>query len=162
NPDQGRIFVLKPKGKQLARREKPGPYTNVADAAVALASPNLATQFLAREKLLAGGNESIPALEKLLIDDDPNVRARALWVLDRLGGSSRDKVVAELASSDTAFRALAVRILRRHGDAYAEAILRLAADPSDLVRREVLLAIRGLEGEAAMSALTEIAATYDG
>ncbi len=46
NPDQGRIFVLTPHGKQLARRDKPGPYDNIADAVEGLQSPNLATQFL--------------------------------------------------------------------------------------------------------------------
>ena len=162
NPDQGRIFLLMPQGKKLARREQPGPYDNIPDAIEGLHSPNLATQYLARERLLAAGAESAAALKALVDDDEPIIRARALWVLDRIDGEARGLVVEQLESSDPATRALAVRILRRHGEAHAAAILALADDPSDEVRREVLLAIRTLKGDAAMAALAKIASTYDG
>jgi putative membrane-bound dehydrogenase-like protein len=164
NPEQGRIFRVRPAGRQLARREKPGPYATTADAIEGLKSPNLATQFLARERLLADRSASVPALGELAADGkaDANDRARALWVLDRLGGEARAAVVEQLESADAAFRALAVRILRRHGSEHAQAILSLAGDPSAEVRREVLLATRSLDGEAAEAALATIAATYDG
>ncbi len=60
-------------------------------------------------------------------------------------------------------RALAVRILRRHGQEYADKILPLA-DDADSARcgREVLLALRTIDGDAALAALAQIAATYDG
>ncbi len=128
NPDQGRIFVLTPAGKQLARHEKPGPYANVADAVGGLKSPNLATQYLARERLLAEGAGAVDALSALASGgQEPNHRARALWVLDRIGGAARAHVIATLASSDASIRALAVRILRRHGAEHADAILALRA-----------------------------------
>jgi putative membrane-bound dehydrogenase-like protein len=162
NPDQGRIFMLTPAGKTLARREKPGPYANTADAIDGLKSPNLATQFLARERLLADGPASAPALVALLSDAEPNYRARALWILDRIAGESRTAVVERLRDADAAQRALAVRILRRHGAAYGDAILSLVDDPSAEVRREVLLALRTLHGEQADRALLKLAAAYDG
>ncbi len=162
NPDQGRIYVLQPAGKQLKRREKPGPYANIPDAIEALKSPNLATQFLARQRLLAEGSRSVPALVALLSDPEANDRARALWVLDRIGGDGRTRVVEQLQNSDSPFRALAVRILRRHGSEYCDSILGMAADASPEVRREVLLALRGLAGEKAEAALASIAAGYDG
>ncbi len=162
NPDQGRIFLLKPKDKQLTRREKPGPYATVAEAIEGLKSPNLATQFLARERLLAGGGESEAALVKLLDEQEPNFRARALWLLDRLGDSPRSHVLAQLKSVDPAMRALAVRILRRHGERYGDDVLSLGDDSSDEVKREVLLAIRKLKGPAALAVLTKLAATYNG
>ncbi len=162
NPDQGRIFLLKPKGKQLKRREKPGPYATVEGAIEGLKSPNLATQFLARERLLAGGAKSEAALVKLLDDAEPNYRARALWLLDRLGDEPRGHVIEQLKHMDPAMRALAVRILRRHGAKYADDILSLAGDSSDEVKREVVLAIRKLKGPAALAALTRLAASYNG
>lgn len=162
NPDQGRIFQLVPAGKKLARRDKPGPYAKVSDAIEGLKSPNLATQFLARERLLADREAGLPALKALLADAEPNNRARALWVLDRLGGDARDSVVAQLQSDSAEFRALAVRILRRHGQEYGDAILKQSADPSPEVRREVLLAIRNLEGSPAEEALARMAASFDG
>ena len=162
DPDHGRIFLAKPAGKKLERKEKPGPYANVADAIEGLKSPNLATQFLARERLLAEGQGSVAALKGLLADAEPNNHARALWVLDRIGGAARSSVVDELKSSDPAFRALAVRILRRHGDEYAEAILPLAADSNGEVRREVILACGEMTGEKPFKTLASLASTCDG
>lgn len=162
NPDQGRIFMLTPVGKKLTRQEKPGPYDNIPDAIEGLKSPNLATQYLARERLLAEGMKSVPALEKLLSDTEPNFHARALWVLDRLGGEARKPVLAELKSQDPQFRALAVRIIRRHGEQYGDDLLALANDSSGEVRREVLLAIKNLKSDKAAAALEQLALTYDG
>jgi putative membrane-bound dehydrogenase-like protein len=166
DPDRGRIFRLTPKGKKLQRPGKPGPYSNTADAIAALRSPNLATQFLAREWLLGGDSERMAALDNVLSNDaDPNMRARALWLLDRIGGSARNRVVEQLQSKDASFRALAVRILRRHADDGIRKLLPLAADPSLEVRREVLLAMPALsrvDSQAAWSVLVKLAATYDG
>ncbi|HZZ70790.1 MAG TPA: PVC-type heme-binding CxxCH protein [Pirellulales bacterium] len=162
NPDQGRIFKLTPKNKKLARHEKPGPYSNIPDAIEGLKSPNLATQYLARERLLTEKEQSIASLTKLLTAEDHNFRARALWVLDRIGGAGREPVTAQLKSEDSAFRALAVRILRRHGEEYADRLLAMADDPAPEVEREVLLAVRDLKGEKAEAALAAIAKKYDG
>lgn len=161
DPDRGRIFTLKPAGKKLSA-PKPGPYANVDDAAKALKNPNLATQFLAREKLLAESQASVPVLKALLANEDDNIRARALWVLDRIGGDARKLVIEQLKGQETEMRALAVRILRRHGSEYAGQILPLAEDPSMEVRREVLLAAAKLDTDAAFETIVKIAGTYDG
>src|SRR4029077_3002802 len=86
---RGRIYRIRPPGKKLTRKEKPGPYASDAEALVALASPNHATTFLARERLLASGEEAIPELAKLVTGNDRNLKARALWLLDRIGGTGR-------------------------------------------------------------------------
>ncbi len=158
----GRIFRLVPKDKTLTRVGKPGPYSTVADAIEGLKNPNLATQYLAREKLLAAGDEAVPALLKLKDHEDANFWARGLWLLDRLGGDARNAVVEELSSDDAAQRALAVRILRRHGDRYADRLFKLAGDPSAEVRREVLLLAGQLPSEAALATVIELAQRYDG
>lgn len=163
DPTRGRIFRLTPKDGKLSRKEKPGPYSTIEDAVVGLGSPNLATQFLAREKLLAAGPEAVPALEKLFASaEDPNHKARALWVLDRVGGSAREKVVAQLRSTDSSFRALAVRILRRHGAEYAPQLFKLIGDSSKEVRREVLLAASKNDSPEALDVIAAAAADYDG
>jgi len=172
NPTQGRIFQLRPKGKKLERIGKPGPYASVEDAVEGLKNPNLATQFLARERLLAEGSKSVAALRGLLDDREPSNVARALWLLDRRGGDARTPVVERLKSDDARMRALAARILRRHGAEYAAAILPLADDADGAVRREVLLALpaiigpansaSGTGGDAAFAALVKLASTYDG
>ena len=163
NPDQGRIFLLKPKGKKLARREKPGPYANVADAMVGLTSPNLATQFLARERLLAEGEAAVPALTALIADPEPNNAARALWVLDRIGGAGRAVVAAQLKHNDAAFRALAgahsptprQRVWRRRFWRWPPTLRPRSA------ARSCWPPARSAASKAE-AALAQIAATYDG
>jgi putative membrane-bound dehydrogenase-like protein len=160
--DRGRIFLLRPKGKKPQRIGKPGPYASVAEAVEALKNPNLATQYLARERLLAGGKEAESALMALLHGAEPNSRARALWLLDRIGGEARQAVVEQLKNADASMRALAVRILRRHSSEQADAILDMSPDPSPEVRREVLLALPKIQGPKAERVLFELASTYDG
>ena len=165
NPDQGRIFRLTPSGKTLERREKPGPYDNVDDALVALASPNLATQYLARVCLLEHSDEATAALLNIVesnAHDAVNLRARALWVLDRIGGDARHAVVDELTNNDSRWRALGVRILRRRAAEYAQQIAALADDVSPEVWREVLLASRDMNDELARSVLVKIAQRFHG
>jgi putative membrane-bound dehydrogenase-like protein len=162
DPTRGRIYRITPSGKKLARKEKPGPYTNDADALVALASPNHATTFLARERLLASGEKAIPELAKLVAGNDRNLKARALWLLDRIGGKGRAFIERELGSPDPAFRALAVRIFRRHADETLEKILPLSADSDGEVFKEVLLAISQSKKPAATTALVKLFDRYDG
>ena len=173
NPQQGRIYRLTPQGGLPPADDlpPPGPYETVPAAIAALASPNLDTQFQARERLLAEGAASIEPLAALLpplegndsLDASArNLAARAMWVLDRIGGEGRERVAEYLASPDDGFRALAARILRRRGEEYAAEILALAEDDSAEVRREVLLLIGALPGEAAEEALYRAAAMYRG
>jgi putative membrane-bound dehydrogenase-like protein len=161
DPTRGRIYRISPKGKKPARAEKPGPYLSDDDALVALGSPNHATTFLARERLLASGEKAIPGLARLLGGADQNLRARALWLLDRIGGRGRDSVIGELNSPDPAFRALAVRILRRHADAIPQ-LFRLASDTDGEVVKEVLLAIGKSRLPQTLDVLVKLFDRYDG
>lgn len=173
DPTRGRIYRITPKGKKLARKEKPGPYTTDADALTALASPNLATQFLARERLINSA-EKQKVVDELIYNvafgTNEIVAARAMWLLDRIDGKGRDAVRNfMLADSAAPFRALAVRILRRHGDAYIKEILslldvRLAKDEDDgsEVLKEIMLAIGASKSPAATAALLKLFDRYDG
>ncbi len=162
NPNQGRIYRLVPAAGRPKRREPPGPYANVETAALALGSPNLATQFLAREALLSQAEAAAGALAPLVEADDTNERARALWVLDRLGPPHREAVVKTLSHPDETLRALAVRILRRHGTEYLEQLAALAPDGSLEVRRELLLAMRHWPAARAVPLWLRLAQSYDG
>lgn len=160
DPDRGRLFSLRPSGAK--RTPSTSPPTTTAEAAIALASPNLATQFLAREQFLRAGSDSVPALVKLVSSPDRNRRARALWVLDRLGGPARQHVERQLSSDDAAFRALAIRILARHEDTPWSVVASLAGDPSPIVRREVLLAAGRRRDDASLASVVALAKEYDG
>ncbi|MGC4006455.1 MAG: HEAT repeat domain-containing protein [Pirellulales bacterium] len=162
DPDRGRIYRITPTGKKVATPTKPGPYATLDDAAVALRSVNLDTQFQAREKFLAEGAKSLPTLTKLLADADPNLRARALWLCDRIGGDGVAVVRKQLSSDDEKFRALAVRILGRHGESEFANISASCNDPAKMVRREALLALRNLTDPKVVPLLTKAALAYDG
>lgn len=162
DPTRGRIYRITPKGRKLEPTAKPGPYRSNEEALAALGSPNLATQFLAREKLLAGGQTAAAGLTSLAKGTDRIRKARALWLLDRLGSPARDAVREQLNSTDLAFRALAVRILRRHGDQYLPEILPLVNDADGEVLKEALLALGGSNSKAAIAALVKAFARYDG
>lgn len=163
DPNRGRIYRVRRRGNDTHQRiGKPGPYTNDADAVEALQNPNLDTQFHARQRLIASGEKAIPHLRKLLQHDNPVMVARALWVLDRIGGKGRDIVAEHLTHQNEELRALAVRILGRHGVAMQDRVLSRTKDPSALVRREVMLALRRIETPAADAALIELAKQWDG
>lgn len=144
DPDRGRIFRIVPKDKKLTSVAPAGPYKTIGEAVAALHSPNLDAQFQARERLLAEGEKSIPSLENLanFAAADPNFRARALWLLDRIGGEGRNIVAKQLNSKDERFRALAVRILGRHGLDTWNLWGNSVKDESPQVAREALLALR--------------------
>jgi len=160
---RGRIYRITPKGKKPVRKEKPGPYTNDADAIAALGSPNQATTFLARERLISSGQQAVPELAKLVAGSDRNLKARALWLLDRIGGArGRTLIAAELKSSDPAYRALAVRILRRHGDEMLTDLLAQGGDSDGEVLKEILLEIAKSKMPVATDALVKLFDRYDG
>jgi putative membrane-bound dehydrogenase-like protein len=162
DPTRGRIYKVTPKGTKLSRKEKPGPYKTDEDALVALASPNHATTFLARERLLESGAAAIPALTKLVDGEDRNLKARALWLLDRIGGAGRDVVRKQLKSTDPAFRALAVRIVRRHGAESEADLLSMVTDKDGEVFKETLLGLGKITSQSATAAVIDAYKRYDG
>ena len=139
DPHRGRIYHVKPKGTVAPRHEKPGPYESLTDAMTGLGSPNIATQFLAREKLIAEGSKAVEPLTQTVHGNDSNLAARALWLLDRIGSAAA--IDDALHDSKPEFRTLAVRILRRNQPVPLDRILPLVNDPDVQVRRECLIAL---------------------
>lgn len=162
DPNRGRIYRIQPRAGLPARREKPGPYRNDVDALMALRSPNLDTQYQARERLLASGQTAVGGLSLVLKDDDATLVARALWVLDRLGTRGRHLVFDQLANRNDELRALAVKILRGHLPESAADLLPLIHDHSPRVQRELLLALRQLDSPAADRALLHLVQNWNG
>jgi putative membrane-bound dehydrogenase-like protein len=165
DPSRGRIYRLTPKGKTLARKGKPGPYVNDSDALEGLRSPNLATQFLARERLLASGEKALESLvNAIVLGGDLPFQARCLWVVDRIGGRGRDVVLHVMKTADPPFQSLAVRILRRHGDEYTDEILKFATnrDLAGDALTEVLLTAGKSSNPAATAFVLKAFDGYDG
>ncbi len=162
NPNQGRIYRIEPAGTRRRDRWRKPPFHSVDHALEALGSANLATQYLARQTLIEAGLAALEPLTVLARTAPAHVAARALWVLDRLGAPGQARVLQYLKHPDPRFRALAVRILRRHGTRYAAELFRLVDDPAPEVRRELLLAAARLDGPAVDNHVLKLAQSWDG
>jgi putative membrane-bound dehydrogenase-like protein len=127
----------------------------------ALRSPAVNVRQLGFAGLVARGAAAVPAVERLSGDENPYVRARAVWLLARLGPEGVTRVERQLASDDPMTRIAAFRALRQANLAAPHA-LRLARDPSPAVRREVALSLRDVPFGDSREVLLALAQGYDG
>ncbi len=111
--------------------------------------------------LVSRGTAAIPSVEALLSDENPYIRARAVWLLARLGPEGMARVEKLLGDKDAMMRVAAYRTLRQAGSVQSHAS-RLARDASPAVRREVALSQRDLSFEQSRDVLLALAEGYDG
>lgn len=169
----GTIYRVAPKG---FRPKVPAvDLTSIKGAVAALRNPAVNVRAGAQEAILgfAGAKKSVTGpVAGLLKDENPYVRARAIWMLSRLGEEGMKRVQAQLKDSDAQIRVAAFRALRRQYenqgteragvDALVKLAGRMAQDRSPAVRREVALAMHGLGWAEAKPILLEVAAGFDG
>jgi putative heme-binding domain-containing protein len=157
----GRIIRVAPPGARYS--VTPPNVSTVDGAAAALASPNVATRFLAHRALSQAGAGAEPALAGAWRSADQRRRARALWLLAALpDGRGARWIDAALADTNADIRITALRAVRRAGGDVLAAARRLASDPSPQVRREVALALRGQVGVHADQLWAQLAVQHDG
>lgn len=172
----GTIYRVAPKGFRPSVPKV--DLKTLKGAVAALRNPAVNVRGTAQEAVmaLALGTKSVPdtrAVASLLKDENPYVKARAVWMLARLGATS--KVEAVLKDRDPQMRVVAFRALRReaerrgdwaklsgHADSFAKVALRLAGDPSPAVRREVALAVHEWSWEQSKDILLALAKGFDG
>jgi putative membrane-bound dehydrogenase-like protein len=155
----GAIYRIAPRGFR--------PVVPAIDAATlegqvaALRSPAVNVRALGFKGLAARGTPAIPAVEKLLEDENPYVRARAVWLQGRLGPAGAARAAKLLTHEDAQMRIAAYRVTRQAGTflTYAGSLTR---DPSPAVRREVALSLRDVPFEKSGHLLLELAKGYDG
>lgn len=183
----GRIYRVAPKGYHA----KPDRFDfgSIEGLVKALRAPNVATQDAARRGLIARGEESVPAIHRLVHEGTAVEAARAAWVAVGLPPSAMlgplETMMAEQPEAfrqhDPRLRELAVRILgrdcRENGKveyrkpeakqppaalAHLPALLPAADDPDPGVRRELILALRNCPTDKVGEALKKLAAAWDG
>jgi len=155
----GAIYRIAPKGfKSVVPKLD---LATIEGGIAALTSPAVnvrATGFMA---LAARGAGALPAAEKLLGDENGFIRARAIWLLTRLGPAGVSRVEGLLDAKDPMTRVVAYRALRQVNRAMPNAA-RVARDVSPAVRREVALSLRDVSFEASRDILLTLAQGYDG
>lgn len=158
---RGRIFRIAPPGARY-RVQAPDLATaeGVADA---LASPNLATRFLAHEAFGKGDVEGLDEiLQGYFRGDDPVMAARALWLLAPRGEAGLRALLETAGHRDAQFRVLAVRVAAGMGPEHLRRLEALVRDPDPAVRREMLLELARIEEPWAHDWITELALLFDG
>jgi putative membrane-bound dehydrogenase-like protein len=127
----------------------------------ALRSPAVNVRAAGFTALARRGAAALPAVEPLLADENPFIRARAVWLLTRLGADGVARGETALDDKDPMIRVAAYRALRAVRRALPHAA-RLAHDAAPAVRREVALSLRDVPFEISRDTLLTLAAGYDG
>ena len=125
-------------------------------------SPNLATRYLAYEKLHAMGRGAENVLAAMYRGTDARERARALWLLARIPGRGARYLDAASRDADPNIRIVALRATRRIGGDVIPIAARLVTDPAPEVRREVAIALRHEQSPRAAALWADLAAQHDG
>lgn len=156
----GTIYRVAPKGFNSTV-----PKLNLATTegqVAALKSPAVNVRHLGFTRLKAQGAAAVPAVTKLLEDENPFLAARAAWLLAQMGPAGVAKVTPLLQSKNDTMRLVACRALRRAGQDVPAMTARMATDPSAAIRREAALTARDLPLEQAKPILLEVAKRFDG
>lgn len=136
----GTIYRIAPKGfkPKVAKVD----FTTLEGALTGLKSPAVNVRGAAQEAIRNNGEAALKPITRLLKDENPYVRARAIWLLSRLGPDGLERVERLAKDNDATTRLVALRALRRANHnwfKYASPV-----DPSSAIRREVALALRDL------------------
>jgi hypothetical protein len=158
----GRIFRIVPSGHQ-GYRIPALDLTETGSILEALFNPNLATRFLAQQKLQELGSEAREALAEA-VQQAPTtaLRARALWQLARVSGQPAAQVEAAIGDASPDMRIVGVRLARQHNLDLIAIVEQLKRDPAISVRRELAIALRHHPHPRAAELWAELASQHDG
>jgi putative membrane-bound dehydrogenase-like protein len=159
---KGRIYRLTISAK-MDYKISPADFSSPDGAALALSSPNMATRYLAWEKLKSYGDKAEKPLVKLLKSENPRVRARMLWFLSKMEGKSKKYLETGFADKDADVRIASIRMARQTNVDFVSNLKKLAKDGEPQVRREVAIALRALPSSAETAQIwADLATQYDG
>jgi putative membrane-bound dehydrogenase-like protein len=158
----GRIFRIVPTGHQ-GYQVPPLDLTQTASVLDALFSPNLATRFLAQQKLQELGSGAREALADA-VQQAPTtaLRARALWQLALVSGQPAAQVETALGDASPDLRIVGIRLARQHNLDLIPIIDQLKRDPAVSVRRELVIALRHHPHPRAAELWADLASQHDG
>ena len=92
--------------------------------------------------IAAQGQAAVPLLQGLLHQNDPILKARALWILAGLGNAGSAAVQEALRDRDPRIRIVGLRAAHLANANMITTVKPLLHDPSPQVRREIALMLR--------------------
>ncbi|MGZ8516542.1 MAG: PVC-type heme-binding CxxCH protein [Chitinophagaceae bacterium] len=156
----GRIYRIAPENKKLTNPTIDLSTTNGQIAA--LKNPAVNVRNSGFEMLKQQGSPVIEEVKELLMDENPFVQARAVWLLSQLGEAGRRETEKILNNPYEKLRATAFRSLRQVTDDILPYAKQLSTDTSAFVRREVAVALRDMPFAKKKEILLLLASQYDG
>lgn len=157
--ESGRVYRVAP---DVSKYKIPAFSTSsYSDAIKALENPNLATRYMAWQKLHE------PAAEKELADlfengDNPRFRARAFWLLTKMQGKGPAYIQKALNDKNEDIRIAAFKAARELKVDLIPMVKHVINDPSAQIRREALIALRHSTSPEAPALWAQLAQRYDG
>jgi len=155
----GSIYRLAPKGFKSVI---PKIDLSTPEGAVeVLRNPAVNVRHQAFKVIQSFGEKSLPAITKLLRDQNSYVAARGIWLLPYLGAEGKKRCEELLQDSNPQTRITAYRALRQAGVDFIGYAHSLANDTNSAVRRDVAISLRSVPAEKAVPVLTQLAARID-
>lgn len=156
----GTIYRIAPKG--FKPKIPKFDLTTTAGQIEALKSPAVNVRNLGFTRLQEQGDKAVPAVSKLLNDNNKFIASRAIWLLAQLGPKGVAKVETLLKDKNEETRIVAYRALRRSGYDIVTLANRMVNDASPAVRREVALSLRDQPLAQKQDLLVRLAEQFDG
>ncbi len=155
----GRIYRIAPKNKKLAA---PKIDLNTTEGQLlALKSPAINVRNNGFEKLKQQGEAAVPIVKPLLNDQNPFIRARAVWLLAQLGEKGKAEVENILNDPHGQLRATAYKALRAVVPDILLYATKMSTDTLAFVRREVAISLRDMPFTKTKNILIELIKRYD-
>jgi putative membrane-bound dehydrogenase-like protein len=136
----GRILAIHPPGHVPG--SPPADFASEAGLMAALVSPTPAVRSLAWSAITARGDWMRETLEQAVRSGDARDRARAVWLLARLGPRGVAAVRELIRDPDPRLRITVARALAAAGEAVHDVAALLVDDDSPAVRREAVSLLR--------------------
>ncbi|MEL6108878.1 MAG: HEAT repeat domain-containing protein, partial [Planctomycetota bacterium] len=158
--DRGRLFRIAPPGHRYEAPEF--DFSTAAGASAALRNPNLAVRYRAWQSLHKMGVDAEKELLTLYSDDNPRIRARALWLLGKIEGKGKHYVELALQDPHSDIRVTAIRLAKQLTMTPSKWLADAVHDESHAVRRELAVAIRFDKSPEMPGIWAQLATTYNG
>lgn len=157
----GRIYRITPKGEQLKSPEI--DLSDIDGQIGALLNPAINVRNLGFKKLEAQGEDAIEPVREILKSENPLHRARAVWLLSKLGNKGTLAIEEVLKKDpDPRLRVAAYRALKVNEDAVLTYAKIAVNDPAPEVRREVAISMRDIPWEKCSDITKRLFEGYDG